>query len=365
MRAHEILLEYDQRKTIDNYREAILERLRNNAAPDIEELWSRYDLPKPDREAGFLTLLLAGVWLPETVRDDPTIMALSKSVQDWAVKKIVEMCEEHDPTSKKAFVPHILRWWVIGYGQGGLRRLEDLSRVTEPLKTYVKFKNRLSGINLKTITFRKFEEIMDETAQVPSGSEEDKAIERGFYERGEAELLLNDDQIKVVTPKTMEAAQYFGKNTKWCTSAKTDNRFASYNRHGPLYIILFKEHNVRWQFHFDRGEYMDEADDDVLFRIPKVMGEYPQLRKWWDETHRKRMENEVHRKRMGTMAASPMAAALESARNILYMLEPTMDDWRKAAKISKKVVSWAKRDDASWAYEKFRPTPEQWDELLK
>jgi len=39
--------------------------------------------------------------------------------------------------------------------------------------------------------------------------------------------------------------------------------FEYYNNKGPLYIILQKSTNTRWQFQFESSQYMDEKDNEI------------------------------------------------------------------------------------------------------
>lgn len=68
-------------------------------------------------------------------------------------------------------------------------------------------------------------------------------------------------------------------NTRWCTAAKKDNMFDEYNKEGPLYIILHKPTNRRWQFHLRGQQFMDERDNDTNFikfnkQYPIVFNKY-------------------------------------------------------------------------------------------
>ena len=85
-----------------------------------------------------------------------------------------------------------------------------------------------------------------------------------MYNDGDAKLVFNDSEYKVVVPVTHKASCYFGKNTRWCTtSAEDDSYHEEYSQAGPLYVILHKPSNTRWQFHFGSEQYMDEQDQDI------------------------------------------------------------------------------------------------------
>ena len=68
----------------------------------------------------------------------------------------------------------------------------------------------------------------------------------------------------LLTPKTEEAAKYYGKNTRWCTAAENNNYFDQYNKDGPLYILINKKvPDEKYQFHFQTEQYMDSRDSAI------------------------------------------------------------------------------------------------------
>jgi hypothetical protein len=240
MRAKEFLLEYDRQATAKNY----LPRLLQKCFGDIHES------PK------FFAEIISGLGMRMRNKDFAERINGDPDLQLQVMNFILGRIEAADPSPKKKFVPVMTRWYV----EREFLYLEDLGRVIAALRTYMKFKNRFNGINLKTISFEEFEEIMDETLTQPSNSQEDKATEQGFYDRQEASLIHDDNEIKIVNPHTEAASCFFGRNTKWCTAAREDNQFDHYDEMGSIFIILFKKENRRWQWHFEQEEFMDERD---------------------------------------------------------------------------------------------------------
>jgi hypothetical protein len=51
--------------------------------------------------------------------------------------------------------------------------------------------------------------------------------------------------------------------------------FGSYNNQGPLYIVLIKPENARYQFHWESNQFMDERDQ--LMNPNQLADEYPVL----------------------------------------------------------------------------------------
>jgi hypothetical protein len=142
--------------------------------------------------------------------------------------------------------------------QYGISRWEDVkSRVIPNLRKFEILKNkkklppeqrdlnRLKSLSELEAIVDKFDEqdLQSQTQQV-------KSIEQQMYQHGDAKLIHDDAQVKVVQPLTEKGSCYFGINTKWCTAAKDDNMFHQYAPGGPIYIVLIKKENRRYQFHW-------------------------------------------------------------------------------------------------------------------
>jgi hypothetical protein len=156
-------------------------------------------------------------------------------------------------------------------GQYGINRWEDIqSRLIPALEKFTKLKNK-KKISPEQRDINKFkslgqlEDLMDQfpDEELASQKEQASAQEKQYYDSGQAQLIYNDPQIKVVVPKTKEASCYFGTNTRWCTAAQQNNLFASYNKQGPLYMVLIKPENARYQFHWESNQFMDERDQPM------------------------------------------------------------------------------------------------------
>jgi len=228
--------------------------------------------------------------------------ALAHFKQEFPNKKtttpdqLVSAITKLDPSSDKKYA-----FWLLGnyarYAPAnadnqvrGIARYEDIgSRAVPALKLFDKL-SRTGKIPPEQRDINKYrslgqlEDVVGpfvEKVKPESNKELADATERAFYTSGEAELVYNSTQVKVVIPKTEEASCYFGVNTRWCTAAKNSNMFASYNKRGPLYIILIKAANKRYQFHFaDGGQFMDEQDKEINPRA--LANKYPVLWKIFD-----------------------------------------------------------------------------------
>jgi hypothetical protein len=174
--------------------------------------------------------------------------------------------EQSDPSPAKKYV----NWMIVRYLKGDIRRLEDIpSRIAPALMNFQSLQNKkkLKPEHSDINKIRSIEDAMDEYSvnsnQTQGNKSQAKSVEKSMYDSKDAKLIFNSPEYKIVVPKTEEASCFFGKNTRWCTAAANDNQFYNYSKKGPLYIILHKPTNARWQFSFASDEFMDERDTPI------------------------------------------------------------------------------------------------------
>jgi len=214
------------------------------------------------------TSKLNNVNLDNVSKDDLSKVKAGKYV-DWIATQYLNLKTERQP------------------GDNGYERelaqvretfIEDLYKVTDDLKKFERFKNKIKGekdIN-KLTTDQLYDAVkdFDITLATTTKSERKKAeIHPG------AELVFDGPNWRVVKiddkgPVGREAACFYGGNnqeTRWCTSTPgTDNWFNRYIKTGPLYVIYNpndpKVGSVtglpveRYQFHFPENQFMDKDD---------------------------------------------------------------------------------------------------------
>ena len=242
MKISELLLEYNEQRLINDFGANLLKHTKlDDSAPKTNE-------PKE------LITAIAAL--------DPTP---NKDLTFW-------LAFQYSKFSKTNNSFGIKRWEDIGSRAiPALIKFKALSRKPnlEP-KLPTKDINQVQGLGV-------LEDILDnyEEKEATSNKELSNQEEENFYKSGQAELLHNDSNIKVVIPKSKKAAQFFGINTKWCTAAKENNMFAYYNKKGRLYIVLIKKENKRFQFHFQTGQFMDGKDREI--KPNKLADKYPIL----------------------------------------------------------------------------------------
>jgi hypothetical protein len=186
------------------------------------------------------------------------------------VNDIVKQIASLDPTGNKK----LTFWLVNNYAYGRIKRFEDIA--SRAIPELLKFKALLNKPNLNPpLQIRDINQIKGlqnlekiisfyPDLETVSNKERDNQIENEFYELEEAELLLNNNELKVVIPWTTKASCFFGIGTKWCTAAKTNNTFMQYSKKDdPLFIFIVKGTNEKYQFSFESEQFMDENDEEL------------------------------------------------------------------------------------------------------
>ena len=222
---------------------------------------------------------------------------IPRLVQDFG-KKLLERYEADIPgalSSPEELIRHFTSFdptenheytaWLTGsYARGELGSFGGLrDRVAPLLQRFhglKKTKNlKPQDTNIQRVKgLAGLQALLEKYAEVEAESRRQRAVsrEQAFYKNGEARLVYDDPEMKVVVPETEEASKFFGVNTKWCTAwDDTNNAFEQYHAAGPLYIVLLKRENQRFQFHFQTAQFVDEEDkpldiEDWLAKHPKV-----------------------------------------------------------------------------------------------
>lgn len=248
MTINEILLEFNDTKLINDFGLKVLAHI--SADSSARKIWDKA------QDMG--------------VGNNP----ISKDIYDAVIKDIASL----DPTPNKK-----LSFWLVNkYANNKINRYEDIGSRAVP--ALMQYKQLLKKPKLEPpLQIRDINQIDSlnelETLLKPYEQQDDignrKEQEKEFYNSGQAELVYNDNDIKVVVPKSQAASCFFGTNTKWCTAAKKYNAFDEYNNDGPLYIILIKKENKRFQFHFSTDQFMNEYDDSVDPQL--IANMYPKL----------------------------------------------------------------------------------------
>lgn len=174
---------------------------------------------------------------------------------------ILNACVEFDPSPNGDF----WMWIMNTYIKGGIQRYEDFYKVSEPLTIFMKFRKKIGITDINRIkSYDELRKVTEPYKDEETASQAKKGANEKMFAEKQATLVHDDNKWRVVVPHTKEASCHFGQNTEWCTAASTShNYFDDYSKTGDLYIILLKEENRRWQFHWEEMQFMDEQDSEI------------------------------------------------------------------------------------------------------
>jgi hypothetical protein len=173
------------------------------------------------------------------------------------------------------------------------RFYEDSYKLTEALISYHKYKNKLKtsdavvtthqGASLPVNTLNDINRIQgysslyDIHEQVLKPFEHEQISQDANLELSQKiERIFSSNEWLIIVPLTYEASCKYGAGTRWCTaSSKYSNFYEQYSKDGPLYILIHKETQEKWQFHFQSDSFMDSRDDQISLRA--FVKDYPEL----------------------------------------------------------------------------------------
>jgi len=104
-------------------------------------------------------------------------------------------------------------------------------------------KNKIENKDLDSYaTVADVEEVIAEAEKKVSKSEVVRDIKK------DADKVLENDKVLVVTPKTFKSCQYYGANTKWCIAGKVPSFWQDYvySRFNKFYIVIDKTKNKKY-----------------------------------------------------------------------------------------------------------------------
>jgi hypothetical protein len=109
---------------------------------------------------------------------------------------------------------------------------KPLKELVDTLNTFLKYKDRLE---IKDINKYSSKEDVDRAIHgaIEKGSKKEKLYN--------AELVYEDEKVKVVIPLTHEASRHYGTGTNWCTATANSSYFDEYKMKGKLFYILPKD----------------------------------------------------------------------------------------------------------------------------
>lgn len=178
---------------------------------------------------------------------------------------VIDQLMHGDPDPQKRYAT-----WIVQTFVRGQLKLEDLERVRDAIAVYHNAKQAGQiARNHDLMRIKKLDDLYALVEPFAVDNRTNEIIDQNYVRKMEAqsEVVMNTERYHVLIPRTPEAAQWFGRNTDWCTAYG-----GKYARHptrtqqiykGDLFIITDKETGEQWQFHRETNQFMDSKDRGV------------------------------------------------------------------------------------------------------
>ena len=155
--------------------------------------------------------------------------------------------------------------WLYNLMKNNQLKEEDFYKAKEYLRLFNKFINKIPKENRDINSYKSLPDLYDVIKQF-EGNEDaptSKQDELRQIKEKEVNKVFEDDEWLIMIPTTERASCLIGKGTQWCTAADNNNMFDHYSEDGPLYVIVNKETNTKYQLHFESQQLMDETDRPI------------------------------------------------------------------------------------------------------
>jgi hypothetical protein len=157
--------------------------------------------------------------------------------------------------------------WLYNLIRTNQLKEEDFYKAKEYLRLFDKFINRIPSESRDINRFKNLNDLYDVVKEFEGGDETmptSKNDEIRQIKQNEIDKVFENDNWLIMIPKTERASCLIGKGTQWCTAAEqSNNMFDHYNSDGPLYVLVNKDDNKKYQLHFESNQLMDENDRAV------------------------------------------------------------------------------------------------------
>ena len=165
-----------------------------------------------------------------------------------------------------------VEWVLVRWLQGNFL-IEDLPRVDAAIE---QFKQKQRSLEKKDInqyqTLNELEDAVGLLDHIKSARQQKQEIKTSGIRK-----IVDNDKILLAQILTEEAAILVGRGTAWCTAyTERRNKFNEYNSKGPVYILIDKSTNEKFQIHYESAQVMDSYDKDYSYQ--KLLKIAPQLK---------------------------------------------------------------------------------------
>ena len=261
----------------------------------FEVLFDALTKPSVDKEGKKMKPKLSKEEFYELMQADPTTMLnnvdlMSASPEElkkvkagkftaWIIKNYLTPKTERQPGD---------RGYEEEVKQAKATYIEDLSKITNDLMKFVRFKDRIEGerdLNKMTPSDL-YNKVKDFSLEKTKASAQEKKEASKTFEHPGGQVIYRGNEWTVVkiSDKNQlgkDAACFYGGyylepskgETRWCTSGPGLSYFERYIKDGPLYVIIKNTDSkvgeksqlpaTRYQFHFPSNQFMDAADHSI------------------------------------------------------------------------------------------------------
>ena len=155
--------------------------------------------------------------------------------------------------------------WLYNLMNNNKLKEEDFYKAKEYLRLFNKFINKIPKENRDINSYKSLPDLYSVIQQFEGNDDAptSKQDEQRQIKEKEVKKVFEDDEWLIMIPTTERASCLIGKGTQWCTAADNNNMFDHYSEDGPLYVIVNKETNTKYQLHFESQQLMDEKDRPI------------------------------------------------------------------------------------------------------
>ena len=219
-------------------------------------------------------------WNDDRLMALPGVAKAIKENPDITPDDIFETLVANDPTKTGKFVGWLLKAWESKDFQWEDIKNGNRSQIHQTMRDFETFK-RMKGSDKEFLIDEKHRSIMVHNGpqalwqfmmsipELKSKMENDGPdTESNRHRKKMASLKAHiesleyrfNDGVKMTIPMTAFASQFFGRNTKWCTTEADGGHFRSYSMEGPLMIFTLPD-GTRFQGHINVPEEYSETSD--------------------------------------------------------------------------------------------------------
>ena len=198
---------------------------------------------------------------------------------------LLDKLQKIDPTNNKAYLVFIANMYAKKQF-----KLEDSNRLKTDLTLFTKVKSKLENKDLSS--YKTLSDLYSALEPFGDKSDKDLASNKALAKaiKSDVKWITKTDNFKALVPLTMEAAKFYGANTKWCTAADDDNRFDHYHDQGNLIIIIAKDEkgkDRKFQFHVESKQFMNHLDQDLTKADINFLSTFPEYKELLDSLIKK------------------------------------------------------------------------------